>query len=291
MVRPVTRTCPAESGARSSRQPAASSLYCTCSPASTPCSPASAAVVRRFGQVIAGNGPGLHYRVPWPVDRVDKVAVSSIRRAETPASLMLTGDESLINVRLSVHYRVTDPTRFLLNTAEPEILVRQAADAAMRQVVANEAVDALLTLDKAVIQAPSRRPGASRARRLQLRPAGRRRATAGEQPPQDVADAFRDVASAREDKNTFINEATAYQNEILPIARGDAEKLVQSASAYRANKIGQATGEAALFASRQGAYAQAPQITRVRLYLEAIEKTLPGAAQVRVGCHRSAGDH
>ena len=239
--------------------------------------PGDAAVVRRFGQVIAENGPGLHYRAPWPVDRVDKVAVNSIRRAETPASLMLTGDESLINVRLSVHYRVTDPVRFLLNTAEPETLVRQAADAAMRQVVANETVDALLTLDKAFIQgrAADLAQAALAGYNSGLQVVGVQLLESS--PPQDVADAFRDVASAREDKNTFINEATAYQNEILPIARGDAEKLVQSASAYRANKVGQATGEAALFASRQGAYAQAPQITRVRLYLEAIEKTLPGA--------------
>lgn len=240
--------------------------------------PGEAAVIRRFGQVIVGNvGPGLHYRLPWPVDRVDKVAVNSIRRAETPASLMLTGDENLINVRLSVHYSVTDPARFLLNTIAPETLVRQAADAAMRQVVANETVDALITVDKAAIQ---RRAADLTQTALDGYNSGLR--VVGVQllessPPQDVADAFRDVASAREDKNTFINEALAYQNEILPVARGDAEKLVQSANAYRSDKIGQATGEAALFASRQGAYAQAPQITRLRLYLEAVEKTLPGA--------------
>ncbi len=240
--------------------------------------PGEAAVVRRFGRVIAGNvAPGLHYRLPWPVDRVDVIALNSVRRAETSPSLMLTGDENLINVRLSVHYSVTDPVKFLLNVVDPQTLVQQAADSAMRQVVANEAVDALLTTDKAVIQ---QKAAALTQSALDSYDSGL--TVAGVQllessPPPDVADAFRDVASAREDKNTFINEALAYQNEILPVARGDAEKIIQEANAYRSEKIALATGEAAQFASQQGAYAQAPAITRLRLYLEAIEKILPGA--------------
>lgn len=237
-----------------------------------------AAVIRRFGRVIAGNvGPGLHYRLPWPVDRVDVVALNSVRRAETPASLMLTGDENLINVRLSIHYTVTDPVRFLLNVVDPEMLVQQSADSAMRQVVANEAVDALLTIDKAAIQqkAASLAQSALDNYDSGLEVVGVQLLESS--PPPEVADAFRDVASAREDRNTFINEALAYQNEILPVARGDAEKFIQEANAYRSEKIALATGEAAQFASQQAAYAQASDITRLRLYLEAIEKVLPGA--------------
>ena len=237
-----------------------------------------AAVVRRFGRVISGNvGPGLHYRLPWPVDRVDVVALDSIRRAETPASLMVTGDENLINVRLSVHYTVTDPVRFLLNIVDPEMLVQQAADSAMRQVVANEAVDALLTIDKASIQqkAASLAQSALDSYDSGLKVVGVQLLESS--PPPEVADAFRDVSSAREDRNTFINEALAYQNEILPVARGDAEKIIQEANAYRSDKIALATGDAAQFASRQAAYAQASEITRLRLYLEAIEKVLPDA--------------
>ncbi|MGH2522082.1 MAG: FtsH protease activity modulator HflK, partial [Anaerolineales bacterium] len=210
-------------------------------------------------------------------DRADAVALNAIRRAEAPASLMLTGDENMINVRLSVHYAVTDPAKFLLNVVEPEALVAQAADAAMRQVVANETVDALLTVDKSAIQ----------QRTADLTQAALDGYDSGLQvvgvqllessPPPEVADAFRDVSSAREDKNTFINEALAYQNEVVPVARGEAETIIQTANAYRATKIAQATGEAAQFASRQGAYAQAPDITRLRLYLESIEKVLPGA--------------
>ncbi len=240
--------------------------------------PGQAAVVRRYGRVVAGNvGPGLHYRLSWPIDRVDVMAVSNIRRVETPASLMLTGDENLINVRLSVHYTITDPAKFLLNVVEPEALIAQAADAAVRQVVANETVDALLTVDKAAIQ---QRTAALTQTALEGYDAGLQ--VLGVQllessPPPEVADAFRDVASAREDKNTFINEAVAYQNEVLPTARGEAVTIIETANAYYAEKIGLSTGEAALFASRQGAYAQSPEITRLRLYLEAVEKVLPAA--------------
>jgi len=240
--------------------------------------PGQAAVVRRFGQVVDGNvGPGLHYRLPWPIDRADIVPVDAVRRAETPPSLMLTGDENLINIRVSVHYAVTDPTKFLLNIVDPEMLVGQAADAAMRQVVANEAVDALLTIDKSAIQ---QRAADLAQATLDGYDAGLRVVAVQlleSSPPPEVAEAFRDVASAREDRNTFINEALAYRNEVLPVARGDAETTLQTAEAYGLGKIAQATGEAALFASRQGAYAQAPAITRLRLYLEAVEKVLPGA--------------
>lgn len=240
--------------------------------------PGQAAVVRRFGGVVAGNvGPGLHYRWPWPVDRVDVVDVSAVRRIEIPASLMLTGDENLISVRLSLHYTVSDPAAFLLNAVDPETLAIEAGQSAMRQVVAQEGVDALLTLDKAVIQ---QRAAELAQQTLAAYNAGL--SVVGVQllessPPPEVADAFRDVASAREDKNTFINEALAYQNEVLPLARGDAEKTVQGANAYRSDKIALANGEASIFASRQGAYANAPEVTRVRLYLEAVEKVLPGA--------------
>jgi membrane protease subunit HflK len=121
--------------------------------------PGQAAVWRRFGKVIAGNlGPGLHYRLPWPVDRVDVVEVDAIRRSETAPTLMVTGDENLVNVRLSVQYAVRDPQAFLLNVVDSPALVQQAGEAAMRQVVASETVDALLTVDKSEIQQKAARP-------------------------------------------------------------------------------------------------------------------------------------
>lgn len=240
--------------------------------------PGEAAVVRRFGSVVANNvGSGLHYGLPWPIDRVDIVEVASVRRSDIPASLMVTGDENLVSVRLSLHYTVTDAAAFLLNASDPETLLSEAGAAAMRQVVAQEGVDALLTVDKALIEG---RAAELAQGTLDAYDAGLQIVAVQlleSSPPPEVADAFRDVASAREDRNTFINEALAYRNEILPVARGDAAKTTADANAYYAEKTALANADAALFSNRQAAYAQAPEATRLRLYLEAVEDVLPGA--------------
>jgi membrane protease subunit HflK len=156
-------------------------------------------------------------------------------------------------------------------------LVQQAGEAAMRQVVASEAVDALLTVDKSEIQlkATQLTQSALDSYNSGLQVIGVQLLESS--PPPEVADAFRDVASAREDKNTFINEALAYKNQILPEARGTSATTIQSANAYQADKIAQATGEAGIFTSQLSAYQQAPEITRLRLYLETAEKALLGA--------------
>lgn len=239
--------------------------------------PGESAVVRRFGKVIEQAAPGLHYRWPTPIERVDVVAVDQVRRIETNPTQMLTGDENLVSIRASVHYSVSDPAAFVFNVAQPERLVTQAGMAALRQVVAREPVDALLTIDKTAIQ---QRTAAAAQAALDRNRSGVR--IVGVQllesaPPPEVAEAFRDVASAREDRNTFVNEAVAYRNEVLPVARGDADKARQAAIAYAAEKIALASGEAASFVARQGAYADAQEITRQRLYLEAVERSLAGA--------------
>jgi len=152
----------------------------------------------------------------------------------------------------------------------------QAGESAMRQVVAQESVDSLLTVDKAGIE---ERVNILTQATLNTYNAGLQ--VVGIQllesnPPSEVADAFRDVASAREDQNTFINEAQAYANETIPLARGDAATTIQNANAYNSEKIGLANGDAALFTNQQGAYAEAPDITRLRMYLAAMESVLPG---------------
>jgi len=165
---------------------------------------------------------------------------------------------------------------FLLNVDDPARLVTQAGESAMRQVVAQEGVDSLLTVDKAEIE---ERVTALTQSTLNIYNTGLE--IIGIQllesnPPSEVADAFRDVASAREDQNTFINEAQAYANETLPVARGDAATTFQDANAYSSENTGQAVGEAALFTSQQVAYAESPDITRLRMYLVAMESILPG---------------
>lgn len=239
--------------------------------------PGEAAVVRRFGRVVpSAFGPGLHYRLPWPVERVDIVQLEMLRRIETANSLMLTGDENLIAIRLSLHYTVKDAASFLLNVTAPDTLVKQAADAAMRQVVSQERVDALITTYKNDIQ---QRAAQLAQQMLDLYNVGitvNNVQLLQSDPPVEVGDAFRDVASAREDRNTFINEALAYHYETLALARADSATGVQVAAAYRAQKLATARSEAYQFSTRLGAYAAAPQVTRTRLYLESVERVLPG---------------
>lgn len=239
--------------------------------------PGEIAVVRRFGQVTeSAVGPGLHYRLPSPIDRVDIVYAASVQRAEPAASLMLTGDQNLISVRFSLHYIVTDAAAFLLKVDDPARLVIQAGESAMRQIVAQENVDSLLTTEKTEIekQVKTLTQSTLNTYNAGLQVVGIQLLESN--PPTEVADAFRDVASAREDQNTFINEAQAYANETVPLARGGATTTVQNANAYNAEKTGRANGDAVLFANQQKAYAESSEITRLRMYLVAMESVLPG---------------
>lgn len=240
--------------------------------------PGERGVVRRFGQVVADHGPGLHYRLPV-VDRLDRVAVDQVRQAQTGTALMLTGNTNLIEVALSVHYTVTDAVAFLFNVNQTDQLVARAAEAAIRQAVAERGVDELLTTGRDAILAQAlaqtqtlldEHDAGVRVTNVQLLKVN---------PPADVAAAFRDVASAREDKNTYINEAEAYRNEIVPTARGEAEKTVQAAQAEKQRRIDVATGEADRFVKKLRAYRDAPQVTRIRLYLEALERVLPAVSR------------
>lgn len=219
----------------------------------------------------------MHYRWPSPIETVDVVALDLVRRIETGPLQMLTGDENLISVRASIQFSVGDASAFVLSVSAPDDLVLQAGVGALRQSVGEDAVDAILTVDKTAIQEKAVKAAQAS---LDRSAAGIR--IVGVQllesaPPPEVADAFRDVASAREDRNTFVNEALAYRNEVFPTARGDADTARQAARAYAAEKLASSAGDAANFESRRQAYAAAPDITRQRLYLEAVEKSLAGA--------------
>jgi len=239
--------------------------------------PGEVSVVKRFGKVVEEAGPGIHYRWPNPIEAVDVVALDLVRRIEAGPLQMLTGDENLISVRASFQFAVDDASAFVLNVSAPEDLVLQAGVAALRQSIGGDAVDAVLTVDKATIQDRALKAAQTSLDRSRsgIRIVGVQLLESA--PPPEVGDAFRDVASAREDRNTFVNEALAYRNEILPTARGDADKARQAAAAYAAEKLAASSGDAANFEARLQAYAAAPAITRQRLYLEAVEKSLAGA--------------
>jgi modulator of FtsH protease HflK len=253
--------------------------------------PGNAAIMRRFGRLVAADvPPGLYYRAPWPVDAVALVPVDAVQRAEAPRSLMLTGDQSLVNVAATVHYRIRAATDYAFNVGEPEVLVRDAAEAALRQTVSARTVDALLTGDKATIQVETERLLQSRldAGQSGLEVVGVQLTEAS--PPEDVGAAFLDVASAREDRATYINEALAYRNEILPKARGEAARLIREAEGAKAERIANAGGEAQRFASRLAEYRSAPGVTRTRLYLEAVERVLPNVAKFLISPELGSGN-
>lgn len=237
--------------------------------------PDEQAVVRRFGQRVAVGVPsGLGYHLPWPVESVTKVQVTRVQQVEPISVELLTGDENLVQLDFAVQYTIANVGAYVFNISDPPALIRADAQAAIRQMVGERPIDDLLTTGRAQAEA---RVASLLQSYLEGHQAGMRVATVRlvtARPPDAVAAAFIDVASAREDRETYINEATAYANDIVPKARGDAEKTIQQAQAYRATKINNATGEAARFAARHTSHAGAAAITETRLYLEAVEKAL-----------------
>ncbi|MBI4537446.1 MAG: FtsH protease activity modulator HflK [candidate division NC10 bacterium] len=258
--------------------------------------PGEEAVVRRFGRVIQPRvGEGLHYRFPWPVERTEKVNVSEIRREgigvrppehglalHPPEEVqILTGDENIVDLKVIVQYRVKDPADFLLRVdydANP--LIRNAIKHALTAVGAAARVDDLLTVGRTELQ---RLVQAAGQRTLDEYRSGVQLVNITLQeviPPKEAADAFRDVASAREERAKAINDAEGYRNSVVPEARGKAERMLREGEGYRADAINRARGDAARFASildeyRRSAGDNGAEVTLYRYYVEAMEKILP----------------
>ncbi len=270
--------------------------------------PQEVGLVQRFGHHAGGElGPGLHLRWPWPIDRVTTVepdrlrmaAVGSPREAgagETGAAasyewnvrhagfddtpplerLMLTGDENLVEVAARIHYRVADAAAFAFATADPALLVETSAERSLRTVLAGHSLDDVLT---------GKREGIEKAWHTHLAAlleslgAGVEVVSATVQdahPPLDVVDAFRDAASALEERETLIDEAEGYALERLPIARGEARRQLLEAEAYQNRRVEAGRGESERFELRAGAYRRANDLHRFRLQLQTIEGSLAG---------------
>ena len=261
--------------------------------------PGEAAVIRRFGAIVEPRvAPGLHYRLPWPIDRVDIVNVSDVRREtvgivapeedhehpEPPSKLQaLSGDTNVIDVEIIVQYQVRDPAAYLTNVRyAPYRLVRDVARAAVATLITTQPVDNILTTERQRLQDAIRVEAQSR---LDSYNSGLAIVGINLQkafPPEEVAAAFTDVNSAREDKARAINEAQGYASSIIPQARGQADQVLADASAYRSNALGQASGAAQAFESVLKEYQTNSRIygedvTRYRLYLEALDKILKRA--------------
>ncbi len=231
-------------------------------------------IVKRFGKPIRQVQAGIYYHLPWPLETLDRVALSDVRTTEIPVSLMLSGDENIIELEAVAHYQVKDAFAFTYSLSDPKELVRSAVVSALRHQIGRNSIESILTEGKNQIQERAQQMAQDvldqQQSGIQLLTVQLSKAA----PPANVMEAFRDVASAREDKNTYINEALAYQAEIIPKTRGEAQKQLELAMAYRSTKIHTATGDAQRFLSKLREYQKYRTITEKRLYIEALEKAL-----------------
>lgn len=261
--------------------------------------PGEVAVVRRFGRVVAPRvTEGLHFRLPWPIEQETIINVSEVRREsigltdpeaedhplhlEGPGKLqVLSGDTNIVDYEVIVQYQISDPVAYLFNVNYPPYqLIRDAVRAAVTQVSGSTGVDAILTTERQTFQNTIR----LEVQKL-LDESNSGLAVVGVNvqkayPPDEVADAFRDVSSAREDKDKAINEAEGYANSIIPEARGEANRTLAEGAGYAKVQVDQATGAAESFKSilaeyRTNSKIYGEDVTRFRLYIETMEKILP----------------
>ena len=254
--------------------------------------PDEAGVVLRFGAYDRTTQPGPHYHLPYPIESVITPKVSQIRRAEVglrsieregrssdpnqfrivpEESLMLTGDENIVDIQFIVQYQIKDPVDYLFKVSEQAKTVKDAAEAAMREVVGYNKIDSVLTTDKLQVQNQTRLLMQEILDRYELGIRVVAVQLQDVQPPKEVVDAFKDVASAREDRVRIINEAEAYSNDLIPRTRGLGAQLINEAEAYKETVIRKSEGEASRFLAVLKEYNLARDVTKQRLYLEAME--------------------
>lgn len=254
--------------------------------------PEEQAVVLRFGKAVQLSDSGIHYHLPRPFERIETEKVTQVKRIEIgfrtisldPApryqkvlreSVMLTGDENIVDVELIVQFRISNLKDYLFNVAGQTEAVRGVAESALRQVVGRHTIDQALTEGKLQIQTEIEEEIRSV---FELYGMGVRLENVKLQAvsvPREVDPAFKDVASAREDRERMRNEAEAYRNEIIPRARGEAEKQLRGAEAYSVERVKRSQGDADRFLTVLKEYRNARDVTEKRLYLETMEKILP----------------
>lgn len=248
-------------------------------------------LVLRFGKHIRTVGSGLNWKLPSPLESVLKPKVTQVRREEIgfrlidhgpPAryrdvpeeSLMVTGDENIIDMDMVVQYKVSDSAKYLFNAKDVRKALLDASEAAIREVIGGRRIDEALTTGKSEIQIQTRDLVQSILDRYEVGLQVTALQLQDVHPPKQVVDAFKDVVSAREDKERMINEAQGYQNMVLPETRGNATQIIKAAEGYREEKINRAKGDAAKFQKILDEYKKAEDITRKRLYIEMMEETL-----------------
>lgn len=256
--------------------------------------PPEQGVVLRFGKYVRTTDPGPHW-APYLIESVEKVNVDILREEEIGfrrtgtsttsvprESLMLTEDENIIDIKFAVQYRIKDAAAYLFNVRDPDLVLRAATESAVREIVGRNSMTFVITEGRDVVAGEARvliqeildRYGTG----LDVSSVNMQNA----QPPAEVQAAFADAVKAREDEQRFINEARAFAADILPRARGDASAIRERSQAYRARVIAAAEGETSRFLQVLAEYDKAPEITRERLYLEAVESVIGNSSKVLV---------
>ncbi|MGD0867406.1 MAG: FtsH protease activity modulator HflK [Rhizomicrobium sp.] len=262
-------------------------------------------VVLRFGALVARTGPGLNYHLPWPIESVQKVEVTTSNQIDIgyksasdsdsgatddssrsssvedipQESLMLTGDENIVDVNFTIYWVIKDASAFLFNVEDPEATIKAVGESAMREVVGQSQVEPIITQDPRL---------AANVRELMQKTLDRYGAGVtitsvklqNAQAPPEVTEAYRDVQKAIADQETARNAAEAYANKVIPEARGNASVIVNKAQAYRLKTIAEAEGEAQRFTLVYNEYRKAPEITRRRMYLETMSQVLAPANKI-----------
>jgi|TARA_Y100000994_G_scaffold185033_1_gene153832 membrane protease subunit HflK len=258
--------------------------------------PDEVGVVQTFGKYSRAAQSGLNYHFPFPIEKVSTPKVTEVKRIEigfrtvgknqyqtiARESLMLTGDENIVDAEMIVQYKIKDPVAYTFNFIEPELTVRQASEASLRTVVGRHNIDEALTSGKFMIQEEAKELIQNILDKydtgilvvaVQLQDVS---------PPEQVIAAFKDVASAKEDKNRMVNQAEGYRNDIIPKARGEAQAEIREAEGYKEARIARAEGDVSKFNSVLKEYRKSKEVTETRMYLETAEEILSNREKIIV---------
>ena len=265
-------------------------------------------IVLRFGKFVSTTQPGLNYHFPYPIETVLTPKVTKVNRidigfrsgsdtgfssagvADVPEeSLMLTGDENIVNIDFSVFWVIKDAGKFLFKIQDPAATVKAAAETAMREVIAKSKLQSILTEGRSQIEIETQEIAQSLLDEYESGIQITQVQTQKADPPDQVIDAFRDVQAARADMERAKNEAQAYQNDVIPRARGEAAKILQQAEAYKKQVVAKAEGEASRFLAIYKEYSNAKRVTKERMYLETMEKVLAAVDKVIIEKNASTG--
>lgn len=248
------------------------------------------AVVTTFGKVTDITGAGLHYKLPFGIQQVEKVDVNVYQKIELgytsqgngysvdeTESTMITGDYNIVNVDFYVEYKISDPVSYLYSSNDPELVLRNLIQSQIRNVVGSTSVDAVLTDGKEDIQ---RQVKELVTEILEDYDIGLTlidvRIQDSEPPTQEVIEAFKAVETAKQNAEAVVNDAKAYENAQIPAAEAQADKTIKNAEYLKQKRINEASEQVAMFNAMYEEYQKDPEITRSRMYYEAIQQILPG---------------